>query len=113
MTDPFDRVIRFGDVEIAVHPRKIDENGNVTVALARCFFASFENVPPQGAKRAIKEAGYPPPTVVTKCGDVIEVVWRLTEPITDMDEWGRRQKTLIEAISQTTEMQQWAGGRVK
>lgn len=66
------------------------------VLLARCLFADFDKGETiEGARRNIRDSGLPEPTVLVNSGHGVHTYWRLATPITDLDQWQRRQKALI------------------
>jgi len=72
------------------------------VLLARCVFVDFDDHNHAAVMAAIRKAGLPDPTLIVYTrgpeGDGWHCYWRLTEPITDLEQWRALQKALAKAL---------------
>jgi hypothetical protein len=68
------------------------------VVYARCLFADFDNIDVDGARGRWQAAGLPEPTLTINSGHGIHTYWRLTEPISNMDQWRQLQQRLIATV---------------
>jgi len=74
------------------------QTGNAGVAMARAYFADFDETSLAGALGAIRGAGLPFPSIVIRSGGGVHVYWLLHDPVEDMAEWRHRQKWIAAAL---------------
>jgi putative DNA primase/helicase len=87
------------NVYVGINPRTREGGGTAAdVACFRCIFVDWDDCGEEEARRRIKAAGLPEPTVLVHSGHGIHAYSRLTEPITDPALWQRLQCGLIKAL---------------
>lgn len=94
------------NIYFGANPRRAHGlSGDENVPLARCFFVDFDTAD-DGSKGCsvdhaldrIRRAGLPDPTLVLNSGNGCHIYWRLSEPVTDIEEWSSNQKKLIAVL---------------
>jgi replicative DNA helicase len=78
------------------------------VKLARCLFADFDGgIVLEDAYARIKAADLPWPTAILESGGGVHAWWRLSQPMTDADQWHERMKALSGALGSDQSVCDW------
>lgn len=85
------------NVYIGANPRpKAKATGDKCIDLARTLFVDFDGgCTVEEARRRLKSAGLPEPTLIVFSGHGVHCYWSLVEPLYDLSKWTAMQKRLI------------------
>lgn len=87
------------NIYIGINPRKRKGGAAEDVALARAVWVDLDGgVTPEEARRRVREANLPEPSLMVRSGNGVHVYWRLETPHADLGDWSARMKGLIAAV---------------